>query len=203
MCAAVPYEISAHTSRLRNGLDSATVSEPQNIFLIGPMGSGKSAVGKQLAKDLGLGFLDSDAEIEDRTGVDIAYIFEKESEAGFRARERDVIAELTERNGIVLATGGGAILDPDNRSRLASNGTVVYLRATVAQQLERTRSTRHRPLLLDRDPETVLTELMRVRGPLYEEIADIIVDTGGRRVTTVVNDIRKRLKLTDGKALKK
>jgi len=167
------------------------------------MGSGKSAVGKQLAKDLGLGFLDSDAEIEDRTGVDIAYIFEKESEAGFRARERDVIAELTERNGIVLATGGGAILDPDNRSRLASNGTVVYLRATVAQQLERTRSTRHRPLLLDRDPETVLTELMRVRGPLYEEIADIIVDTGGRRVTTVVNDIRKRLKLTDGKALKK
>ena len=165
-----------------------------NIVLVGPMGSGKTAVGKQLARDLGLDFVDSDAEIEQRTGVDIAYIFEKEGETGFRTREREMIAELTEREGIVLATGGGAVLEPDNRRRLTEFGTVVYLQTTVAQQLERTRHTRHRPLLLDGDPETVLTQLMEVRAPLYDDVADLTVKTGGRRVGAVVNEIRKALR---------
>lgn len=167
------------------------------------MGSGKSAVGKQLAKDMGLRFIDSDAEIEKRTGVDISYIFEREGETGFRAREREVIAELVARKGIVLSTGGGAVTDAETRRRLAENGTVVYLRTTIAQQLERTRNTRHRPLLMNRDPETVLTELMDRRAPLYEEIADLSVDTGGRRVNTVVQEIRKKLKPQTSPALKK
>lgn len=174
-----------------------------NLFLIGPMGSGKSAVGRQLARELGLEFVDSDAEIERRTGVDIAYIFEKEGEAGFRARERDIIAELAERTSIVLSTGGGAVLDPDNRTRLAAHGTVVYLRASVAEQLERTRNTRHRPLLVGRDAEAVLAELMTERAPLYEGIADLIVDTGGRRVGAVVSEIRRKLRERESATLKK
>ncbi len=165
-----------------------------NIVLVGPMGSGKTAVGRQLARDLGLDFVDSDAEIEKRTGVDIAYIFEKEGEAGFRAREREIIAELTKREGIVLATGGGAVLDADNRRLLTEFGTVIYLQTTVEHQLERTRHTRHRPLLRDGDPETVLTELMDARAPLYDDVADLIVRTGGRRVGAVVNEIRRALR---------
>ena len=164
-----------------------------NIVLVGPMGSGKSAVGKHLARDLDLDFVDSDAEIEKRTGVDISYIFEKEGEAGFRVREREMIAELAKRQAIVLATGGGAVLEADNRRVLSECGTVVYLQTTIDQQLERTRHTRHRPLLLDRDPEAVLTKLMEIRAPLYEEVADVTVKTGGRRVGAVVSEIRKAL----------
>ena len=189
--------------RRKNTLDSTVVDVAQSIFLVGPMGSGKSAVGRQLAKALKLEFVDSDTEIENRTGVDISYIFEKEGEAGFRAREREVLAELTARAQIVLATGGGAVLEPDNRACLAERGTVVYLRASVAQQLARTRSSRHRPLLVDRDPQKVLRELMQIRAPLYEEVADVIVDTGGRRVSAVVDDIRTRLKTLATTALKK
>lgn len=111
----------------------------ENVFLVGPMGSGKSAVGRQLAARLGLAFVDSDAEIEALTGVDIPYIFEKEGEAGFRARERDVLDALTARPGVLVATGGGAVLDPDTRLRLRSRGCVVYLRTSVNQQLARTR----------------------------------------------------------------
>ena len=173
-----------------------------NIVLVGPMGSGKSAVGKQLARDLNLEFVDSDTEIEKRTGVDISYIFEKEGEAGFRIREREIIAELAGRQAIVLATGGGAVLEPDNRQLLTESGTVVYLQTTIEQQLERTRHTRHRPLLLEGDPETVLTELMQIRAPLYEEVADVIVKTGGRRVGAVVTEIRKALGTGDAAPLK-
>ncbi len=172
------------------------MQQRSNIVLVGPMGSGKSAVGKQLARDLELDFVDSDAEIEKRTGVDIAYIFEKEGEAGFRVREREIIGELAQRQGIVLATGGGAVLEPDNRRLLSEMGSIVYLETTIEQQLERTRHTRHRPLLLDRDPETVLTELMEIRAPLYEEVSDITVKTGGRRVGAVVSEIRKALDST-------
>ena len=164
-----------------------------NIVLIGPMGSGKSAVGRQLARALQMKFVDSDTEIEKRTGVDIPYIFEKEGEAGFRARERDVIADLVTREHIVLATGGGAVLDPDNRERLSAVGTIVYLRTTIAQQLERTRTSRNRPLLADGDPESVLEELMETRGPIYEGLADLVIDTGGRKVTAVVNEICAKL----------
>jgi shikimate kinase len=164
-----------------------------NIYLVGPMGSGKTAVGRELAKVLGKRFFDSDAEIEKRTGVDIPFIFEKEGEARFRERERDAIAELTELDGIVVATGGGAILDAANRDRLSSTGTVVYLRTTVAEQLKRTRVTRNRPLLAADDPQAVLERLAAVRNPLYESVADVCVDTTGRQVRNVVASVRQLL----------
>jgi shikimate kinase len=157
------------------------------------MGSGKTAVGRQLAERLGLPFADSDAEIEARTGVDIAYIFEREGEAGFRIRERDMIDELTNRPDIVLATGGGAILLPENRERLSTRGTVVFLDATVDQQLQRTRRGRHRPLLATSDPRTRLEELMRVREPLYRSIAAITITTNGRRLSSVAGEIATAL----------
>ncbi len=153
------------------------------------MGSGKTAVGRQLAERLGLPFADSDAEIEARTGVDIAYIFEREGEAGFRIRERDMIDELTNREGIVLATGGGAILLPENRERLSTRGTVVFLDATIDQQLQRTRRGQHRPLLATDDPRTRFEELMLVRDPLYRSIATITVTTDGRRLSSVAGEI--------------
>ena len=155
------------------------------------MGAGKSAVGRQLAKLLHLGFVDSDEEIEKRTGVDIAFIFEKEGESGFREREAKVIDELTQLDGVVLATGGGAILDPDSRSRLGARGFVVYLHATVRQQLERTRRGRVRPLLENRPKKQVLEELMAVRDPLYREIADLVIETDGRRVQAVAREIHE------------
>ena len=157
------------------------------------MGSGKTAVGRQLAERLGLPFADSDAEIEARTGVDIAYIFEREGEAGFRIRERDVIDELTQTAGIVLATGGGAILLPENRERLSTRGTVVFLDATIDQQLQRTRGGRHRPLLATADPRTKLEELMFVRDPLYRSIATITITTDGRRQSSVADEIATAL----------
>jgi shikimate kinase len=160
-----------------------------NIFLVGPMGSGKSAVGRRLARELGLDFIDSDAEIERRTGVDIAYIFDKEGEAGFRQREAEIIADLTGRTGLVLATGGGAILDAGSRERLRSRGRVVYLRTTVDQQMARTRHSADRPLLNNADPRGTLERLMAVRAPLYDEVAAITVDTDGRKVKTVVDQI--------------
>ena len=161
----------------------------RNVFLIGPMGSGKTAVGRALARTLKFTFRDSDAEIEKRTGVDITFIFEKEGEAGFRVRERDALAELTLLEPIVLATGGGAVLHPDNRRLLAERGRVVWLQASVHQQMERTRHARHRPLLLNTDPEQRLDELSREREPLYAEIADVTVTTDGRRVQAVTDDI--------------
>lgn len=166
---------------------------PRNVFLVGPMGAGKSAVGRQLARLLHLDFVDSDDEIEARTGVDIPFIFEKEGEAGFRAREAKVIDELTQRDGIVLATGGGAILDPQSRSHLGARGFVVYLHTTVEQQHRRTQRGRERPLLENRDPREALEELMAIRDPLYREIADLVIETDGRRVQTVAKDIHGAL----------
>ncbi len=153
------------------------------------MGSGKSAVGRRLARELGLEFVDSDDEIERRTGVDIPYIFEKEGEAGFRQREAEIVADLTDRTGLVLATGGGAILDAGSRERLRSRGWVVYLRTTVDQQMARTRHSADRPLLNNADPRGTLERLMAVRAPLYDEVAAITVDTDGRKVKTVVDQI--------------
>jgi len=164
-----------------------------NVFLVGPMGSGKSAVGRQLAARLGLSFLDSDAEIEALTGVDIPYIFEKEGEAGFRVREREVLDALTARSGVVVATGGGAVLDAATRARLRSRGCVVYLRTSVNQQLARTRRSGHRPLLRNPDPLGTLERLMQARGPLYEETADLVVETDSRKVKSVVDEIERRL----------
>ena len=161
----------------------------RNIFLIGPMGSGKSAVGKALARQLGATFYDSDSEIEARTGVDIPRIFEEEGEAAFREREREVIALLTALEPVVVATGGGAILLAENRAHLAGRGIVVYLETSVSQQVGRVRHGRHRPLLHDVDPAKKLAELMAVREPLYLGTADITVPTDGRKVQQVVDRI--------------
>ena len=165
----------------------------RSVFLIGPMGSGKTAVGRALARRLGLDFADSDAEIESRTGVDIAYIFEREGEEGFRIREREVIDALTQKEGIVLATGGGAILLLENRERLAARGTVVFLDTTIEQQLERTRRSRHRPLLAGTDRRARLEELAATRDPLYRSIAAVTIRTDGRAPTAVAGDIARAL----------
>jgi len=165
----------------------------RNIFLIGPMGSGKSAVGRHLARLFRLSFHDSDADIEAKTGVDIAFIFEKEGEAGFRVRERESIDRLTRLDGVVIATGGGAVIHPDNRQALAERGAVVYLETSIDQQIERTRHGRHRPLLNDTDPKAKLSELMRQRARLYREIADLTVSTDGRRVQLVAEEIYREL----------
>ena len=162
------------------------------------MGSGKSAVGRHLARLFHLTFYDSDADIEAKTGVDISFIFEKEGEAGFRARERESIERLTRLQSIVLATGGGAVIDADNRRVLAERGIVVYLETSIDQQLERTRHARHRPLLNDTDPEEKLTELMRRRAALYAEIANLTVSTDGRRVQLVAEEIHQRLRRAHG-----
>jgi shikimate kinase len=169
------------------------MAQPQNIFLIGPMGAGKSAVGRQLARLLHMDFVDSDEEIERRTGVDIPFIFEKEGEDGFRKRESKVIDELSARQGIVLATGGGVVLDPDSRSHLGARGHVVYLHTTVEQQLDRTQRGRNRPLLENGDRREILEALMEIRDPLYREIADMTVETDGRRVKEVAAEIRDAL----------
>jgi shikimate kinase len=169
-----------------------------NIFLIGPMGSGKTAVGRHLARLFRFTFLDSDADIEAKTGVDIPFIFEKEGEAGFRVREKESIDRLTQMDGIVLATGGGAVIEAENRRMLAERGVVVYLDTSIEQQLERTRHARHRPLLNDTDPEEKLRELMLHRASLYAEIADITVSTDGRRVQVVAEEIYAELRRAHG-----
>ncbi len=157
------------------------------------MGAGKSAVGRQLARMLHMNFMDSDDEIETRTGVDIPFIFEKEGEEGFRTREAKVIDDLSKQEGIVLATGGGAVVDAQNRNHLGARGFVVYLYTTVDQQLERTRRGRSRPLLENGNPRQTLEDLMAVRDPMYREIADLIVETDGRKVKAVANEILDRL----------
>lgn len=166
---------------------------PQNLFLVGPMGAGKSAVGRQLAKMLHMDFVDSDDEIESRTGVDIPFIFEKEGEDGFRKREAKVIDDLSAKEGIVLATGGGAVVNPQNRNFLGARGFVVYLFTSVEQQFARTQRGRERPMLANGDSREILEDLMAFRDPLYREIADLTVETDGRRVKAVANEILDKL----------
>ena len=169
------------------------MNKSQNLFLVGPMGAGKSAVGRQLARLMRMDFVDSDDEIEHRTGVDIPFIFEKEGEEGFRKREAKIIEELSVRQGIVLATGGGAVMDSRNRSYLGARGFVIYLHTTVEQQLDRTKRGRNRPLLDNKDRKAVIAELMEIRDPLYREISDLIVKTDGRLVREVAAEIRDTL----------
>jgi shikimate kinase len=154
------------------------VRESDNIFLIGLMGAGKTTVGRILARQLHKTFIDTDREIEKRTGVTIPVIFEFEGETGFRAREAAVIGEFVQRDQVVLATGGGAVMQVENRTRLAARGRVVYLHAQPADLFQRTRRDRNRPLLQTSDPHAKLTELYVARDPLYREIADLVVDTG-------------------------
>jgi len=167
----------------------------QNIFLIGPMGAGKSTIGKRLAQQIGSDFIDSDREIEDHTGVNIPLIFELEGESGFRQREAQIIDQLTQNNNIVLATGGGSVLNPENRQHMAERGQVVYLHATINQQLQRTHRDQNRPLLQTENPQQKLQELFEIRDPLYREIATIVIDTDGRTIHSVTNEIIKRLNL--------
>lgn len=162
------------------------------IFLIGPMGAGKSAVGRLLAQRLGYRFVDSDRALEERTGVDIPRIFDVEGEEGFRSREQLILQELTQLSGIVLATGGGAVIREGNRACLQERGIVVYLRTTVDTQLVRTRHSQ-RPLLQTRDPRSRLQELMLARAPLYEALADITVDTDHGTIAAIVDDIIQQL----------
>jgi len=162
---------------------------PVNVYLIGPMGAGKSTIGRQLARELQLEFYDTDQEIEARSGADIAWIFDVEGEDGFRKREKAIIHELTELQGIVLATGGGAIIEPENRNRLAGRGTVVYLTASVDQQMKRTARDKKRPLLQVDDPKISLESMRDERDFLYSEIADVVVATDGRTVRSVTSEI--------------
>jgi shikimate kinase len=157
------------------------------------MGAGKTTIGRQLAKALAMSFIDSDREIESRTGVDISLIFELEGESGFRQREQAMIAEIVKAEGQVVATGGGAVLNPTNRTTMSQNGYVIYLHADLAQLLERTSRDNKRPLLQTEDPAARLQEIMTIRDPLYREIADMIIDTGGQPVRTVVAEMLERL----------
>jgi shikimate kinase len=168
------------------------MEQGNNLFLVGPMGVGKTTVGLSLAKRLEWGFADSDREIERLTGVTIPLIFEIEGEAGFRQREHEVLAQLVQAEGIVLATGGGAVLLPENRELLRSRGFVVYLRAPVSHLCARTAKDKGRPLLQIEDPRARLLELQRIREPFYREVADLIVDTASLSVRQVVHSIVKR-----------
>ncbi len=166
---------------------------PENIFLVGLMGAGKTSVGKLLARRLGKEFYDCDQEIERATGVKIPVIFEIEGEAGFRAREAKMLAELVSRENVVLATGGGAVLPAANRKLLADNGIVVYLRAATADLWRRTRHDKNRPLLRITDPYAKLEQLFAERDPLYREIADIIVDTGSQSLGTLAHKLEHKI----------
>lgn len=162
-----------------------------SIFLIGPMGAGKSTIGRLLAKTLGVDFIDSDKEIERKTGVSIPMIFEYEGETGFRKREADTLAELTGLSPVVLATGGGSVMRPENRALLRDRGFVVYLHCPVEKQLERTHKDSNRPLLHTDNPRQKLKELFELRLPIYRDLADYIVDTGQISSRNVVRQILK------------
>jgi len=165
------------------------MAEQRNIFLIGPMGAGKSTIGRQLAQMLHLNFLDSDSEIERKTGADIAWVFDVEGEEGFRAREQDMLDELTKKHGIVLATGGGAVIRQENRTHLSARGIVVYLKTSVQKQLARTLKDKRRPLLQTDDPKSTLETLAEKRNALYEEVADYTIETDEQSAKVVASQI--------------
>lgn len=167
--------------------------QTRNYVLIGPMGAGKSTIGRLLAKELGLPFKDSDKEIEERTGASIPLIFDVEGEAGFRDREQAVITELCKQPGLVLATGGGAVLRRANRQAMAQAAVVIYLHTSVEHQLARTARDRNRPLLQTDNPAQVLTDLLKQRDPLYREIATLIIETDTRPPRLVVQEIMQFL----------
>ena len=165
----------------------------QNIFLIGPMGSGKSSIGRQLAERMDLEFFDSDKEIENRTGVEIALIFEIEGEEGFRQREAKMIEELATKSNCVIATGGGVILAEKNRSCLKDNGRVVYLKSSAENLYERTIKDKRRPLLNTEDRLLTIKNILEVRGPIYEDVADIMVRTDEKSIKQIIETIVKQL----------
>jgi shikimate kinase len=159
------------------------------------MGAGKTTIGKLLADELGLEFVDVDREIESRSGVDIPWIFDREGEAGFRIRETAALKELSQLDGVLISTGGGAVISAENRQIMMSTGTVIYLHTSVDEQVRRTSRDRKRPLLQNDDPRRVLSELMAIREPLYREIADVILDTDSRSPKLVAQDLIEQLRL--------
>ncbi|MDN3452798.1 MULTISPECIES: shikimate kinase AroK [unclassified Psychrobacter] len=178
------------------------VQELPSVFLVGPMGAGKTTIGKLLAKQLGRTFVDSDWYIESQTGADIAWIFAKEGEAGFRERETRAIDELTQNSQIVLATGGGAIMCAENREFLNQRGIVVYLNAPVDVQLARTAKDKSRPLLQQPNPRKILQDLYSARDPLYRQVAHIIMPTGHTYPRHMVNQLMQQLEsFFDGNAI--
>lgn len=167
-----------------------------NIFLVGLMGAGKSTIGRQLARELGKQFRDSDSEIEKRTGVSIDVIFDIEGEQGFRRRETRMLKELVEERGIVLATGGGAVLASENRQLLRDNGWIIYLKASAEHLAGRVKLDRRRPLLQTGDKLAKIRELMTQREPVYQQLADMVVETNNRSIPRVVREISKMIKET-------
>ena len=165
-----------------------------NIFLVGLMGAGKSTIGRQLARRLGKEFRDSDGEIEKRTGVNIDVIFDIEGEQGFRRRETEMLRELVAARGVVLATGGGAVLAPENQALLRDNGFIIYLKASAEHLAGRLRLDRRRPLLQSGDKLAKIRELMTRREPVYQQLADMVVETNERSVYRVVSEISKQVK---------
>ena len=166
---------------------------PSNIFLIGPMGAGKSTIGRRLAAALDKEFVDADHALEERTGVDIPLIFEIEGEAGFRKRESELLARLVTREGIVLATGGGVVLSAENRAHLVGHGFVIYLDAPIDLLVARVARDRHRPLMQTADPKAAMREIMHVRDPLYRGSADLVVHSTYRSSRFVVREILQRI----------
>ncbi|RZQ54637.1 shikimate kinase AroK [Pseudoalteromonas phenolica] len=170
------------------------MAEKRNIFLVGPMGAGKSTIGRHLADQLHLEFFDSDQEIERRTGADIAWVFDLEGEEGFRRREEGVISDLTEMQGIVLATGGGSVMSKEVRNKLSARGIVVYLETPIEKQVARTQRDKRRPLLQTEEaPRDVLERLAGEREPLYQEVADFVVRTDEQSAKVVANQIIEKL----------
>ncbi|MEX2474606.1 shikimate kinase AroK [Marinobacter sp.] len=169
------------------------MSLPKRIVLVGPMGAGKSTIGRMLAREVGYRFLDTDRIIEDRCGANIPWIFDVEGEEGFRLRETAMLAELSDAAGIVLATGGGAVMKPENHELLKHEATVVYLKTSLEQQVERTRRDRNRPLLQNDDPEAVLRHLFALRDPIYTQLADVIMYTDRKSPRLVVRQLVNRV----------
>ena len=167
---------------------------PQRVVLVGPMGAGKSTIGRLLARELGYTFVDSDRLIEERCGANIPWIFDVEGEAGFRQRETQILDELSHLQHVVIATGGGAVMREENRPLLKHQALVVYLKTSVAQQFERTRRDRNRPLLQREDPEAVLADLFRLRDPIYSTLADVVMMTDRKSPRLVVRQLANRLK---------
>ncbi|UDG80693.1 Shikimate kinase 1 [Candidatus Hartigia pinicola] len=170
------------------------MAEKRNIFLVGPMGAGKSTIGRQLAQQLNMEFFDSDHEIEKRTGADIGWVLDLEGEVGFRDREEKVINDLTEKQGIVLATGGGSVKSKETRKRLSARGVVIYLETTIEKQLSRTQRDKKRPLFhMNKSAREILEKLASEYNPMYKEIADITIHTHDQSAKMVINHIIKLL----------
>jgi shikimate kinase len=170
------------------------MDDTTRIYLIGPMGVGKTSIGRQVATQIGWAFLDTDQDLCERTGADIGLIFEKEGEAGFRRRESGVLAAAAERSRLVIATGGGAVLSPDNRELMRQSGYIVHLTSSLSSQLERTRRGKHRPALEGDDASQVLKALRETREPLYQEIAHHTLQTDRRNPRAVASGLCEHLR---------